>query len=153
MGKLFWTVLGIVLIALAGYGGFEEGKTYQSNQAAQIRNQFLQSRGLSENGSGNPGANFSGGNRTGFGGGLTGRIKDIQGNTVDISTATDVTRIDLSANTQIQKSVSATTADLQPGEMLVVRGARNADGSMTADQIQIVSNGTIQSSVQGTPAP
>lgn len=156
MKKFIWILVGIVLVAAAGFGGFEEGKAYQSNQANQIRSQFLQARGLNPNGfSGQNGSSPNGGGRgAGFGGGVTGNIKDIQGSTLDLSTATDVTTVNLSASTQIEKTVPGTSADLQPGERLVIRGSRNADGSLAADQIQIVNNaGAAQSSAQITPAP
>ena len=84
---------------------------------------------------------------------MTGRVKDIQGNTLDLSTATNITTVDLSANTQIEKAVPGTSSDLQPGELLVVRGSRNSDGSLSADQIQIVNTGSAQGPTQSTPAP
>ena len=155
MKKIIWILVGIVLVAAAGFGGFEEGKAYQSNQANQIRNQFLQSRGLNPNAfSGQNGGAPNGGGRGGFGGGVTGNIKDIQGSTLDLSTATDVTTVNLSTSTQIEKTIPATSADLKAGVRLIVRGSRNADGSLAADQIQIVNNGgAAQSSAQITPAP
>ena len=154
MGKIFWIIVAIVLIAAAGFGGFTEGKAYQSSQAAQIRNQFLQARGINSDSSGNQssgsrGAGFGGG----FGGGVTGRIKNIQGDTLDLSTSTNVTTVDLSANTLIVKNVPGARSDLQPGEQLVVRGSRNSDGSVVADQIQIVNNSSAQASAQRPPAP
>ena len=157
MKTILYIILGIVLVAAAGYGGFEEGKAYQTNQANQIRNQFLQARGLTTGTgtfSGQNGASNGSGRGNGFGGGVVGSVKDIQGSTLDLSTATDVTTVNLSASTQIEKTISATTSDLQPGERLIVRGTRNADGSLAADQIQIVSNGgPTQSSTQPTPVP
>lgn len=152
MKKIIWIIAGIVLVAAAGFGGFEEGKAYQSNQAAQIRNQFLQARGLNPNASGSPNGSFQNGlgRGGGFGGGVDGSIKDIQGNTLDLSTATNVTTVNLSTNTTIENTVPATAADLKPGEQLIVRGTRNADGSLSADQIQIVNNGA---GAQITPAP
>jgi hypothetical protein len=150
MVKIFWIIVGIVLVVAAAVGGFEEGKAYQNNQAAQIRNQFLQSRGLNASRSSNPNGSSRG---AGFGGGVTGRVKDIQGNTLDLSTATNITTVDLSANTQIEKAVPGTSSDLQPGELLVVRGSRNSDGSLSADQIQIVNTGSAQGPTQSTPAP
>ena len=156
MKTIIYIILGIVLVAAAGFGGFEEGKAYQANQANQIRNQFLQARGLTPGTAGgqNGTPNGSSSRAGGFGGGVVGSVKDIQGSTLDLSTATDVTTVNLSASTQIEKTIPATTADLQPGERLIVRGSRNSDGSLAADQIQIVSNGgNAQSSTQPTPAP
>lgn len=141
-------ILGIIgslaLLAIAAGAGFEEGKAYQSNQAAQIRNQFFQARGLNPTAgspnSGNPGA--------GFGGGVAGQIKDVQGNTIDLSSGSNVTVVELTANTRIEKSAQGSPADLKPGEQLIVRGQRDTSGKVTAAQIQIVSNGALQS----TPA-
>ena len=147
--KIIFGIIGaLVLLAAAGVGGFVEGKTYQSNQANQIRNQFLRSRGLdpnSANTAGGTGRGFSGG----FGGGVSGQIKSVQGNTIQVNTANNnVTTVDLTANTRIEKSSLGTAADLKPGEQIFARGQSDANGTVTANQIQIVSSGAPQS----TPA-
>jgi hypothetical protein len=141
-------ILGIIgslaLLAVAAGAGFEEGKAYQSNQAAQIRNQFFQARGLNPS----AGSPNSGNLGAGFGGGVAGQVKDVQGNTIDVSSGSGVTVVELTANTRIEKSTQGSAADLKPGEQLIVRGQRDANGKVTAAQIQIVSNGALQS----TPA-
>jgi hypothetical protein len=138
-------ILGIIgslaLLAIAAGAGFEEGKAFQSNQAAQIRNQFFQSRGLNPT-AGSPNTGNLG---AGFGGGVTGQIKDVQGNTIDLSSGSNVTVVELTANTRIEKSTQGSAADLKSGEQLIVRGQRDASGKVTAAQIQIVSNGALQS--------
>ena len=126
-----------------------EGKTYQSNQANQIRSQFLRSRGLNPNAAnaaGGTGGGFAGG---GFGGGVAGQVKSVQGNTIELNSANNqVTTVDLTANTRIEKTTQGTAADLKPGEQLIVRGQNDGNGTYTASQIQIVSSG----SPQNTPA-
>lgn len=150
MKKILWIIGGIALLAIAAGGGFEGGMAYQRNQANQIRNQFLQSRGFNApNGGQLPSGSSSNPGFSRFGGGVTGSIKDIQGNKLELSTATDVTTVNLTTNTQIEKNISGTTADLQPGEQLIVRGQRDSNGNVTAEQIQIVSG----AAPQGTPAP
>lgn len=148
--KIVFGIIGaIVLLAAAGYGGFVEGKTYQSNQANQIRNQFLRSRGLNPNSADASGGNASGGFAGGFGGGVSGQIKSVQGNTIQVNTANNnVTTVDLTANTRIEKSSQGTAADLKPGEQIFARGQSDTNGTVTANQIQIVSSGAPQS----TPA-
>ena len=147
--KIVFGIIGaIVLLAAAGYGGFVEGKTYQSNQANQIRNQFLRSRGLNPNAA-NAAGGTGGGFAGGFGGGVSGQIKSVQGNTIQVNTANNnVTTVDLTANTRIEKSSQGTVADLKPGEQIFARGQSDTNGTVTANQIQIVSSGAPQS----TPA-
>lgn len=150
MKKILWIIGGVALLAIAAGGGFEGGIAYQRNQANQIRNQFFQSRGSNASNGGQPASGSSsnpGFSR--FGGGVTGSIKSIQGNQLELSTATGVTTVNLTANTQIEKSISGTPADLQPGEQLVVRGQSDSNGNVTADQIQIVGS----TAAQGAPAP
>ena len=152
MKKILWIVGGILILAIASGASFEGGMAYQRNQANSIRSQFLRSRGIdTANGNGSS-ANRSGGfGGGGFGGGATGQIKSIQGNTIELSTPTNVTTVNLTASTQIEKSISAKTSDLQTGEQLIVRGQRDSNGNITADNIQIVS--TTGSASQGASAP
>jgi len=158
MKIVLWIIGALALLAIGAGAGFVEGKTYQSNQANQIRSQFLRARGLTPNGSDAAGANTSGGTGAGFGGGfgggVAGQIKSVQGNTIELNTANNnVTTVDLTANTRIEKSSQGTAADLKTGEQLVVRGQSDANGTVTANQIQIVSNGSPQSGApQSTPA-
>jgi Domain of unknown function (DUF5666) len=57
--------------------------------------------------------------------------------------------VDLTANTQIEKTTAGTPADLQAGEQLVVRGQRDSSGTVTAETVQIRNGGAPGS----TPAP
>jgi hypothetical protein len=148
MKKILLVIAGIALLAIAAGAGFEYGKTYQSNQANQIRAQFLRSRGLdTNNGSGGgQGGGFGGG---GFGGGTFGQLKSVNGNTLTVSTQNGDVTVDLTANTQIEKTTAGTPADLQAGEQLVVRGQRDSSGTVTAETVQIRNGGAPGS----TPAP
>jgi hypothetical protein len=151
MKKILWIIGGILILAIASGASFEGGMAYQRNQADSIRSQFLRSRGINTTNGTGTNANRSGGFGFGGGGGATGQIKSIQGNTIELSTPTNVTTVTLTASTQIEKSISAKTSDLQTGEQLIVRGQRDANGNITANNIQIMS--TTGSASQGASAP
>lgn len=152
MKKILWIIGGILILAIASGASFEGGMAYQRNQVNSIRSQFLRSRGIDTANGSSGSANRSGGfGGSGFGGGATGQIKSIQGNTIELSTPTNVTTVTLTTSTQIEKSISAKTGDLQTGEQLIVRGQRDSNGNITADNIQIVS--TTGNASQGAAAP
>lgn len=151
MKKILIIVGAILLAALIAGGSFYAGMAYQTNQADQVRNQFMQARGLTEDDLPQPGQ-FPGGSmpqggqppsggEMGFPGrGTTGVVKTIDGNVITISTAQDVTTVTLSEDTQIEKYAVATITDLQPGVRVMVTGQQDEDGNITASQIQIVNN-------------
>jgi len=143
-------IIGVIVFVLAASAGsFYGGMAYARNQASQVRAQFLASRGLGGNGGGN-GANGTNGQRQGFfGGGATGQVKSINGNVLTLSTAQNVTTVNLSASTSIEKSDPGTTTDLQPGERVLVTGQRDSSGNIAATQILILPN--LQSSSGTTP--
>lgn len=146
MKKILLVIAGIALLAVAAGAGFQYGKMYQSNQANQIRSQFLRSRGInSENGTRGAG----GGGFGGFGGGVFGQLKSVNGNTLTVTTQNGDETVDLTTNTQIEKTTTGTTADLKAGEQLIVRGQRDSSNTVTAETIQISNNGAPRS----TPAP
>jgi hypothetical protein len=67
-----------------------------------------------------------------------GQVKTNEGSTLTISTPQDVTTVNLTDSTRIQKSVEGTHADLQPGTRVMVAGERDSDGVITAEQITIL---------------
>jgi hypothetical protein len=146
MNKTFIIIGGIVLVIALLAGSFYGGVAYQSS--VQTRNQaaFFTQRGFGVNGTPEPGFGLGGtpqpgGARGGFGGGATGSVKSINGNTLQISTAQDVTTVNLDDSTRIEKSAPATTSDLQVGLRVTVTGQRDANGVITASQILIISTG------------
>jgi hypothetical protein len=143
MKKVLLIIAGLALLVVAAGAGFEYGKTYQSNQASQIRSQFLRSRGI------NPSNGSGGAQAAGFGGGTFGQLKSVNGNTLTLTTQNGDVTVDLTANTQIEKTTSGTPADLQAGQQLVVRGQRDSSGTVTAESVQI----TTGRAPQSTPAP
>lgn len=65
-------------------------------------------------------------------------MKALQGDTLTLSTAQDVTSVKLSEDTVIQKTVTGSLEDLQTGVRVMVAGERNDDGSIDAAQITIL---------------
>ena len=66
-----------------------------------------------------------------------GQVKSINGNDLEISTATEVTKVKLTDKTQIQKTVSGAPSDIKTGERVVVQGSKGADGAIEASSIQL----------------
>jgi hypothetical protein len=136
MRKTIGIILAVVLLVAVGAGGFYGGlayAAYTAQQAANVRASFLAGRG------GTAGAGGTGAG--GAGGGVVGTIKSINGNTLQVSTAENVTTVTLSGTTNVMKTVTATTSDLQVGQQITVRGQRDSSGNVAATSIQVVPAG------------
>jgi hypothetical protein len=137
-------IVALVVVAAAGaFGGYATGVNAGKNQALAARNAFLADRGI---GNGQGGAAFAGqGSSGGQNGGrqfdpnnfASGQVKQIDGNTIQLSTAQAVVTVKLNGQTQIQKMAAGAPSDIQTGERITVQGTRGADGVMTAQSIQI----------------
>lgn len=146
--KKILMIAGVILIAvLLSAGGFWGGMTYQSNQADQVRANFMASRGLAGDGQIPSGGLFPNGGQfpndgqgagSFAGRGTTGQVKTIDGNVMTVSTAENITTVNLSTSTQIEKSVSGALSDLEPGTRVIVTGQRDQDGNLTASRVQIL---------------
>lgn len=81
----------------------------------------------------------NGGTRANRGSGIvTGEILSKDATSITVKAQDGSSKIVLvSGTTQISKSVAGTTADLATGTNVVVVGAANADGSVTAQSVQI----------------
>ena len=136
----------IALIAVVAAGSFWGGMTYQTNKANQARLNFEAARGqaggvqVPGDGTGFAGGSMPNGQApaSGFGGGTVGQVKTIEGNVMTVSTAQDVTTVNLTATTQIKKTVAGTTDDLQPGTRVMIAGQKDSNGTITANQITIM---------------
>jgi hypothetical protein len=144
MKKGIW-IGGSIVIALFLMGAsFYGGTLYQKNVQTSAQARFLASRGVSGGfGGGNftgpegtPGAGGAG--RGGFGGGSQGQVKSIDGNTLTISTAQNVTTVTLYGTTTIMKSDPGTIADLKVGDRVLVTGQRDSSGNITASQVMVL---------------
>ncbi len=118
-------IFAIVLVLVTGaafYGGkkYQESKSPARNMNQQL-NQFRQ-----RNGNGNSGRAVAGDVLNTDGKSLTVKLPDGSSKIVLFSDKTTVS----------QATASATT-DIKPGEKVMVFGTNNADGSVTAQNIQI----------------
>ena len=146
--KKILIVIGAVLIAgLIAAGSFWGGMAYQSRAAeaaaSQAQANFLNARGQADQGQlPNAGQRPAGGQAAGpfGGGGASGVVKSIDGNVLTISTALDVTTVNLSEDTQVEQFASAAIADLEPGMRVMVTGERESDDAITASQITILNS-------------
>jgi len=78
------------------------------------------------------------------GGGLMGTIKQVDGNTLVITTDSGDVRVQATDTTLIEKTMPVNVGDLKVDERVIVSGTKNDDGSYTARSIQ---------SVRGMQAP
>lgn len=149
MKKTLMILGAFILVILVAASSFWAGMAYRSRQAEQVRAEFMSARGIPGAGQ-MPGAGeFPGGmpeggqiqpGAAGFPGrGATGQVKSIEGNVMTISTAQDVTTVNLTEYTQIEMTVSGDTSDLQTGMRVMVMGEREDDGVITASQVTILS--------------
>jgi len=74
----------------------------------------------------------------GLGRGATGSVKSIEGDTLLLSTAQDVTTVILTDETSIVRLAPVERQDLRPDVRVTVIGQRDEDGQITAAVIQIL---------------
>lgn len=129
----------VVLVAVVGVGAFFAGSSYGAQQAQNTRAEFLNAR---QGGAGGQGGQFGSNAQTGQGGpagrpAATGTVKSVNGNSLlvtqqDGSTVT----VTVNAQTAIQKTVSGTLSDLQPGERITVISTQTGS-NIVAQSIQL----------------
>lgn len=155
MKKILIIVGAILLAAAIAAGSFYGGMAYQTNRVNQVRTNFFNSRGLGDNGQlpGNGSGLPNGSQNQGFfgGGGTVGQVKTVEGNVMTVSTARNVTTVNLSDSTQIEKPTTGSVADLKPGVQVMITGQRDSNGEITASQITILNNNPFEPA--GTPTP
>lgn len=133
----------VILVALIAAGSFWGGMKYESNRANEVRDRFMNARGQANGGPFSGEGQFQGGELpSGFpgGSGTTGEVKTIDGDVMTISTAQDVTTVQLNDETRIGKSVTMSLEELQTGMRVRIIGQKDNAGKITADQITILSD-------------
>lgn len=152
---LTFVLAGALLIAAGFLGGVllqkhEDHGTSTATTAAGRRAGFTGTgatgTGTGGTGTGGTGAGAAGG-RGGFGGfgggaagggGVTGTVKLVDGKNVYVTdTNGNVTKVATNAGSTLTKTDSATIADVAPGDVVIVRGTPNSDGSFTATSLLI----------------
>lgn len=133
--------LVVVLVVVAGVGGYFAGNSFGPNaQAQNIQREFFSQR-FGQNGQGGAGQNGQGGQ-----GGQQGRrpvafgtVKSVQGNTIQIAAQDGtITTVTTDSKTIVQKTVIGAVSDVQPGQRVTVMG-NSSGGAVTATEISIQS--------------
>ena len=135
MKTVLVAVIVVVLLAVVGVGAFFAGSNYGQAQAQNVRAEFFQTRQAGQ------GANTQqgpAGVQGQFGrGAATGTVKSVQGNTFQVTQRDGTTvTVTMDAQTQIQKTVAGTAADIKPGENITVLSDQTGT-NITARTIQI----------------
>jgi hypothetical protein len=153
MRKGFTIVGGIVLVLVVGGGAFYGGIVFERSRESDVQGRFFAERGgfpgdFGSFGQGGPGGFQQSGDhddeqgafqgRTGFSRGAAGTVKSIEGDTLLLSTAQNVTTVILSDETVISLFVDGELEDLTPEQRVTVIGQRNEAGEIVADVIQIL---------------
>ena len=140
-------VLAALVVASAGFiGGIVVGKHYGSSGSGSPASAFSRfaagASATARTGAG-PGAGL-GGRGGGFAAGnaTIGTIKLIDGGTVYVQTSGgDIVQVSTSAGTKVTASSTVPIKDLQPGQTVIVEGAKNSRGGVTATSISQTSLG------------
>jgi len=123
-------IIFIIIVVLIGAGAFYGGMQFEKSQANAVQEQRRQAfggQGLNLNGRPGNGSNF-----------VNGAIIAQDDKSVTLKLSDGGSKIIFfSDSTQITKSATGAIADLTTGENLMVTGTTNADGSITAQTIQI----------------
>jgi hypothetical protein len=138
-------VLGGALLVAAGFYGGVLVQKHQggssSASASTLAGRFGGAAGGTATGaSGATGAGGTGGGGARFGGGagggLAGTVKFVDGTNVYVTdTNGNVVKVTTSGNTQLSKTDPATSKDVAPGDVVIVRGTQKSNGSYTASSL------------------
>ncbi|MCX6735169.1 MAG: DUF5666 domain-containing protein [Candidatus Peregrinibacteria bacterium] len=127
--KTVMIVVAVLVVGIAFFGGMK----YDQSQSTGQKSVGAYGQGRGGNGMGGANANRGGGRN-----GASGEILSMDDKSITLKLPTGGSRIVLlSDKTQVMKSTSGSKADLKIGLNLMVNGVTNADGSVTADNIQI----------------
>lgn len=139
--KKVWIILGAVVLAvIIAAGSFYGGMAYQRNRVSQIQASFFANRGGTPGQGGSQGFNPNNAQRRAFGGGITGQVKSIEGDVLTISTPQNVTTVNLTGTTRVEKASQGSASDIQTGDQVMVTGQRDTNGNITAATILILGN-------------
>ena len=116
----------VVVVVIVGAGAFFGGMKYQQNQTAAT---------AATRGAGRFGAN---GGTAGINRPVAGNILSADANSITVQLTDGSSKIVLiSPSTTLEKSATASAADLKAGMRVSAFGATNSDGSVTATNVQI----------------
>ncbi|MBM4464775.1 MAG: hypothetical protein FJ014_04285 [Chloroflexi bacterium] len=143
--KKIWIGVAVALLVVAvGGGAFWAGMSYGKSQASQDVTALMQERfgargiQLPEGAQVPAPGQFQQrgqGTAVQFAGGIRGTIEAVEGDTLVINSDEGIIRVQTTDTTMIEKNMSVGVGDLEVGEMVVVSGPQNDDGSITARSI------------------
>jgi Domain of unknown function (DUF5666) len=131
--------IALIMLVVGAAGGFFAGTYYQKSQRVTF------SGGMG-NGVGNQMMRQEGGQRVGYNNGtqamgfrpVTGEITSADDKSITVKMQDGSSKIVVfSDKTSVNKADTASTKDLKTGEKVMVVGKENADGSVTAQNIQL----------------
>ena len=154
---LTFALAGALLIAAGFYGGVlvqkhqDRGTSSASNARARTFPAAAGATGGTGTGAAR-GAGFGGFGGGGAGGGaVTGTVKFVDGKNVYVTdTSGNIVKVATVASSQLTKTDPATTKDVAPGDVVLVRGPQNTDGSYTAQSF-VISSAAAISGAAATP--
>ncbi len=123
-------IIAVVLVLVAA-GAFYGGMRFQRMRVSSTRANFFANRGGAGNADTGDGAGNAGR------GGSMGRIESIEGNVITVSAQQEQLMVTVTEATKYQKLVEGKLGDLQVGGNIIVRGERDANGRVTAANIQL----------------
>jgi len=135
-------IIAVILLVtvIAGAGGFFAGTKYQQNK----RGQFMTQTGNGTRPGGMMNPQSGNGQRGGFRP-VSGEIIKSDATSVTVKLTDGSSKIILLTEaTQINKAETGTAEDLTAGTMVAVFGSENADGSVTAQNVQVNPTGVGQ---------
>lgn len=122
------TMIAVVLIIVAGIAGFFGGIQYQKAQRASF-GQFAGQGGQFRQRFGQNGQNFRP---------VRGTVISFDDTGLTVKSPDGSSKIVIvSSSTAFMKSDTAAKSDIKTGDTVMVFGAQNSDGSVTAQQVQI----------------
>jgi hypothetical protein len=117
-----------ILMVVVGVGGFFAGMKYQQSRRPS-RGGFQATRGTRQGFPGGPQAGTEA---------VRGEVISQEEGNITVKLADESSKIVLiSENTEINKATEGSIDDLKSGEQVMVFGKTNADGSLSASQIQL----------------
>jgi hypothetical protein len=137
-------VLGAALLVAAGFYGGVLVQKHQGGSSSASASTFASRFGAAGGATGATGAGGArfgggggvGGGGSGGGGGVAGTVKFVDGANVYVTdTNGNVVKVTTSGSSQLSKTDPATLKDVAPGDVVIVRGTQNNNGSYTATSL------------------
>jgi hypothetical protein len=139
MKQILMVVIALIIVVIVGAGGFFAGTAYGQTQAQNTRNEFIRNRQGNGGGQGGAPGQFGQSGQGGQGGqfgrpAAFGTVKSVNGDTI-VLTQTDGSTVNVTVNAQtaIQKTVSGTASDIQPGERITVLSDQTGSNIVARD--------------------